>query len=107
MSKLTFIIIRLDIEVPTSLIKKMSENEPQDIKQDMSDMYDYFSDDKEFQNLIPEIDASMDEITPTAPIVDCLKTEETKVKRKRKYVECSICLQMKRSDRIKKHIKTH
>ena len=85
----------------------MSENKPQDIKQDMSDMYDYFSDDKEFQKLIPEIDASMIEITPTAPIIDCLKTEETKVKRKRKYVECSICLQMKRSDRIKKHMKTH
>ena len=67
----------------------MSENKPQDIKQDMSDMYDYFSDDKEFQKLIPEIDASMIEITPTAPIIDCLKTEETKVKRKRKYVECT------------------
>ena len=36
----------------------MSENERQS-EQDMGDMYDYFSDDSEFQQLIPEIEASI------------------------------------------------
>ena len=36
----------------------MSEKELQSV-QDMVDMYDYFSDDSEFQQLIPEIEASI------------------------------------------------
>ncbi len=84
----------------------MRANERQS-EEDMTDMYDYFSDDKEFQKLIPEIDASVAEITPTAPIIDCLKTEETKVKPRRKYVNCSICQKVKRSDHLKRRMKTH
>ena len=91
----------------------MNENVPQDIKLDMSNMYDYFSDDKEFQKLISEIDASVVETISVAPSVSATtdyleaRVEETKVKSRRKFVECSICQQMKRSDHLKKHMKTH
>ena len=56
-------LIRLgssNISVPEDLycFLKMSENESQ-LKQDMSNIDDYFSDDSEFQQLIPEIEASI------------------------------------------------
>ena len=56
-------LIRLgssNISIPEDLdcFLKMSENEPQ-LKQDMSNMEDHFSDGSEFQHLIPEIEASI------------------------------------------------
>ena len=77
----------------------------------MSSISDYFSDDAEFQRLIPEIDASMLETVSIAPIssaiIDYLNTEKLKVKHKRRYVVCSICGLTKRSDHLKRHMKTH
>ena len=90
----------------------MSENELK-LEQVMSEMDDYFSDDKEFQKLIPDIDASMVDTISASPTVSATtdyleaRVEETKVKPIRKYVACSICQQMKRSDHLQKHMKTH
>lgn len=86
------------------------------LEEDTSILSDYFSDDEEFQKLIPEIDASVKEIVSIAPttsdIINYPSTEKNKIKRKvsrrsqiRRHVVCWICERVMRSDNLNRHLR--